>query len=479
MITGTLRLFTESDLDRLHAAVLKVLEQTGIKVYNDTFLDALAKSGANVDKAARIARFPPRMVEDLIAERCRGPWQPDRERGEPGREYKIGLGGVIAPFYHDYDHRVRRPATRQDLLDTIHWAEVDLSPDREVELAVTMSGVDPRVEPIEAYALLLQHTSRPGHAYSTAADQIPFLIDLATAYYGRPVFPRGPDFMTSPLTFGHRLAEHTLAAIHFGERNFGIGVMPICGGNAPMTIAGNIVVASAEALGAALAVKALAPDATFSFAPCNGIIDMRKGTASFNAPEALLADLGMCELFNRRYGGGATVAALADYVDGALPSIQVAYERTYRAMAIAAFVGEHFYLGGQGTLDAGQVFSPVQFILERDMAGGIWRFGQGIEVSDETIGLEVIQAGGAGEGRSYLETEHTLRHFRETWFPRFLYRGVYEDNAVEHARDRQMLDAANQHYKDAIARYRPPAADETKQKDMRKIVDKARQTLSI
>jgi trimethylamine--corrinoid protein Co-methyltransferase len=477
MITGALHLFSERDLDHLHAAVLKVLEQTGIKVCHAAFLDSLAAAGAGVDKERQIAKFQPRLVENLIAGRCRQPWLPDRERAAPDQEYKIGLSGVIAPFYHDYDRQVRRPATRQDLLDTIHWAEVDLSPDHPVDLAVTMSEVDPRVEPIEAYGLLLQHTSRPGMAYSTAADQIPFLVDISTAYYGRPIFPRGPDFMTSPLTFGGRLAEHTLARIRFGDTHFSIGVMPICGGNAPMTVAGNVVIAAAEALGAALTIQSLAPEATFRVAACNGIVDMRKGTASFNAPEALLADLGMCELFNRRYGGVAAVAAGADYVDGALPGMQVAYERTYRAMAIAAFVGEHFYMGGQGTLDAGQIFSPVQFILERDMAEGLWRLGQGVQVDDEAIGLEVIQAVGVGEGKSYLETEHTLRHFRETWFPRFLYRGVYENDADEFGRDRQMLDAANQRYKSAIARYTPPAIDEAKLKDIRKVVERARRTL--
>jgi trimethylamine--corrinoid protein Co-methyltransferase len=477
MITGTLRLFTESDLDRLHVAVLKVLELTGIKVCSEPFLDALAKSGANVDKTAGTARFKPRMVESLVAERCRQPWIPGRERGEPEREYKVGLSGVIAPHFYDYDKRIRRAATRQDLIDSVHWAEVDLSPNRSVEMAVTMSDVDQRVEPIEAYALLLEHTSRPGKGYSTSADQIPFLVDLSTAYYGHPVFPRGPDFMTSPLTFSDRLAEYFLEAIRFGERHFGLGVMPICGGNAPMTIAGNVVLAMAEGLGAALVIQSLAPEATFFIAPCNGIIDMRRGTASFYAPEALLADLGVCELFNRRYGGGANVAAQMDYVDGAIPGIQVAHERTFRAMAIAAFVGEYFEMGGQGTLDAGQIFSPVQFILERDMSEGLWRFGQGIEVNDETIGLDVIQAVGFGKKQTYLKTGHTLRHFRETWFPRFLYRGEYGDDAVEHGRDRQMLDAANQQYKDALTRYEPPVMDKEKMREIRKIVKQAQRKL--
>lgn len=475
MITGTLRLFTEAQLDQLHAAVLRVLEQTGMRVYSDAFLDALAGAGTSVDRAHGVARFAPRLVEAMLAERRQR--LPAREVAEPESEYKLGLSGVIAPHFHDYDRQVRRPATRQDLLDTIHWAEVDLSQDRPVDLAVTMSDIDSRIEPIEAYALLLQHSSRPGRAYSTSADQIAFLIDMAEAWCGRRLFPRGPDFMTSPLTLGHRLAEHTLAALEFGQREFGFGVMPISGGNAPITIAGNIVQSAAEGLGIGLSVQALAPDATWRIAACNGIIDMRKGTASFNAPEALLADLGVVELFNRRYGGGSTVAALADYIDAALPGIQAAYERTYRAMAIAAFVGEPFHLGGQGTLDAGQLFSPAQFILERDLGEGLWRFGQGIAVNEETMAVDVIAQVGPGEGRSFLDTVHTLRHCRETWFPRFFYRGEYQDDVVENGRDKAMLDAANAHYKAAFARYVPPALPESKVKDITQVIERARKVL--
>ncbi|MGQ9682415.1 MAG: trimethylamine methyltransferase family protein [Anaerolineae bacterium] len=477
MITGTLRLFSESDLDRLHEATLKVLEGTGMQVLSGRLLDALERSGARVDRAQHTVRYPRALVEALVAERRQRPWQPPREATEAPRELALGLSGVIAPFIYDYAAKARRPATQADLLDTIHWAEVDLSPQREVDLAVTMGEVPPIIEPIVAYELLLEHTTRPGRAYTTEPVQIPYLVELAEIYYGRPVFPRGTDFVTSPLTISSRLAEHTLAAIRAGQTHFPCGVMPICGGNAPITVAGNVVQSAAEMLGLWLAIRAVCPQATFSGGACNGIVDLRKGTPSFNAPEALLADLGVCELFRRRYGGDVHVAAFSDYIDAALPGIQAAYERTYRAMAIAAFVGDHFQLGGQGTLDAGQIFSPEQFILERDMSEGLVRLGQGIAVSEETIALETIQQVGAGEGKSFLDTEHTLRHFRETWFPRYLYRGVYQDDAAEHARDAQMLSAAHEHYRACIARYQPPKLDEGKVRAMRAVVERARRDL--
>jgi trimethylamine---corrinoid protein Co-methyltransferase len=477
MITGTLHLFSDQDLDRLQRGVLRVLEETGLRVYSDEFLDALAATEARVDRASGVVKFPARMVEAFIEERCRQQWVAPRERGEPEPKEKIGLSGVIAPFVFDYETKTRRYATRKDLLDITRWADVDCSADRIVGPAVTMSDVDARIEPIVSYALLLEHTRRPDKAYSLSADMNPFLVDMATAYYGKPVFPRGPDFMTSPLTFGQRLAEHTLGAIRFGLRYFSVGVMPISGSNAPMTTAGTVVVGTAECLGAGLIIRAMAPDTTFRFAMCNGLTDLRKGFAVFNAPEALLTDLGICELINRRMGGFAEVAAASDYIDAALPGIQAAYERTYRAMAIAAFVGEPFTLGGQGTIEAGQIFSPEQLILERELSGGLWRLGQGIEVSDDTMALETIQSIGPGERGSYLDAEHTLAHYRETWFPKYLARGAYLGDVQEQNRDRQMLDAAHQHYLDAIARYTPPDVDRDKLKEIGKIVAMAQKHL--
>ena len=102
------------------------------------------------------------------------------------------------------------------------------------------------------------------------------------------------------------------------------------------------------------------PEVTLSGWVCNGIIDLRKGTPSCNAPEAPLSDLGTTELFNRRYGGGLNVGTGANYIDAKLPGIQAVYERTSRAKVIAAFIGLHFDLDGQGTLNRGSCSLPFR-----------------------------------------------------------------------------------------------------------------------
>jgi len=478
MIEGRLTLFTETDLDRLHGAVLRILDEPGVRVCHEAFLEALAAAGANVNKASGVARFPARLVEDFLDERrararpCESP-----VRDHAGA-YAPSVGCVIAPFLHDFERRARRPGTREDLLEIIRWADVDTPETCRVSQAVTMSDVDPRLEPIEAYALLIEHSARPPEAaFASEVDQIAFLLDMSEVYYGRRVFPHGASFMTSPLTFGDRVARYTLAAIEFGRTAFGVGVMPISGGNAPITIAGNVALSAAELIGGWLTIKSLLPEATFGGGACNGIIDMRQGVASFNAPEALLSNLGVAELFERRYGGGVGVAAGADYIDARLPGLQAAYERTYRAMAIAACTGRPFHMGGTGTLDGGKIFSPVQFIIERELGEGLWRLGQGIHVDDEMLAVEAIRAVGVGEGKSYLDAPHTFAHFRDTWLPQFIERRPWADDATEFGSEAHMLEAAHQRYKGAVARYTPPTKDEDKLEGIRRIVERAREEL--
>ena len=48
---------------------------------------------------------------------------------------------------------------------------------------------------------------------------------------------------------------------------------------------------------------------------------------------------------------------------------------------------------------------------------------RGVEVSDETLALDVIEA--VGHEGDYLATEHTLEHFREIWYPQLFERQTY------------------------------------------------------
>jgi trimethylamine--corrinoid protein Co-methyltransferase len=81
-------------------------------------------------------------------------------------------------------------------------------------------------------------------------------------------------------------------------------------------------------------------------------------------------------------------------------------------------------------------------VLDNDLVGSIKRVMKGIEVTEETLAVEVIDK--VGVGGSYLIHPHTRKWFRkEQYFPSIFDRRKLEDwkrrgqkNAVERAQDR-------------------------------------------
>jgi trimethylamine---corrinoid protein Co-methyltransferase len=73
-----------------------------------------------------------------------------------------------------------------------------------------------------------------------------------------------------------------------------------------------------------------------------------------------------------------------------------------------------------GYLESGLTFSLVQLAICEELIGWIQAFLGGVEVSDETLALEVI--GRTGPEGQYLNQEHTRRHYRQAWVPDLLER---------------------------------------------------------
>jgi len=474
---GRIELFDKRDLERLNEAIFNVLENIGIRVKENNLLEILKKEGFKVDKGEKVVRFSSKDIEGIIEE------QKKREMEEKllehkyvVDEYKTEVGPVIAPFYYDFDKRERRSPTKEDLITMIRFC--DARGDR-VSLPLTVKDFPPEIEPIESFALLIEYAHKPTGAYATSAEQIEYLARMNEVFYGRRFPPRGPDFMISPLTMGSRLARYLL---ELKERKykisaFSLGTQPISGASAPLSILGNIVIGASEVLGGWMIIRALFPEINLNGGICSGIVDVRKGVVLFNTPEAILQNVGFVELFDKLYGGHVGIAAGADYIDAKLPGFEALYERVCRALANSAFTGNDFYVGGSGTLDGGRVFSPVQFLLDEEMGKGIWQFSKEIPVDKDSIGLEAIEEVGFS-GRSYLETEHTLRHCRkEFWLPNLFERAIWNNLETESNREKRMLERANEKFKETLSKYQKPERDPSLLKELRQIVKEARLNL--
>jgi trimethylamine:corrinoid methyltransferase-like protein len=97
-----------------------------------------------------------------------------------------------------------------------------------------------------------------------------------------------------------------------------------------------------------------------------------------------------------------------------------------------------------------------------------------VEVTPEMIGMDEILSVGFGITSNHLFTEHTLHHYRDSfWLPQVVNRSGYAGFEDEKA----ILEKARKRVADLIATYEKPRVDPDKLAKMRQVVDRARKEL--
>ena len=87
-----------------------------------------------------------------------------------------------------------------------------------------------------------------------------------------------------------------------------------------------------------------------------------------------------------------------------------------------------------GYLENGLTGSFEQFLICHEIIGWIKAYLPGLEITQETLALDVIEE--AAEGKEFMTSENTVRHFRDDWYPELLDRA---DHATWIAADAKTL----------------------------------------
>jgi trimethylamine--corrinoid protein Co-methyltransferase len=124
---------------------------------------------------------------------------------------------------------------------------------------------------------------------------------------------------------------------------------------------------------------------------------------------------------------------------------QSTVERTFRAI-VPALCGASV-IAGMGHMEHCYTYDPVLLVQDDDLIGMLRRLMRGIEVTDETLGMDAIMR--VGPGANYLIDEHTLKHFKtEYWTPKATNRyvrnawkmkGAPDANEIARERARKIL----------------------------------------
>ena len=139
-IAAATRVLSNQDIEHIHAAMLRIVSEVGVKVENETILSRLAEVGGRVDRAASTVRLALDFAEGFIAASREFDW----EAVEPhvGANAHISLGWYLDPETDDFvEHTEERIATYAKLahyLDQVDGANM---------LGCPIAGVPKQIHP--------------------------------------------------------------------------------------------------------------------------------------------------------------------------------------------------------------------------------------------------------------------------------------------------------------------------------------------
>lgn len=442
---GHYKPLSDHAVQQIHEAALQALEQIGMAKAPPSGAEILTGAGAQMGDDGRI-RFPRSLVQDMVDKAAKSVTlcgrDPQYDLEVSGKRVFYGTAGAAVHMV-DLETGTYRDGTTQDLydaarivqrLDNVHFFQRPLvCRDIADNYALDINTI---------YACCAGTTKHVGTSFvqpSHMTGCLELLYEIAggeAAYRARPFVSNSNCFVVPPLTFAEESCEVMEICVRAG--------MPVlllsagqAGATAPAPIATAIVQAVAECLAGIVYVNAIRPGAPAVFGTWPFVSDLRTGAMSGGSGEQALLSAA-CAQMHHFYGipGGAA----AGIADSKLPDMQAGWEQA-TSNVMTGLAGLNLVYEAVGMHASLLGFCLESLVLGNDLLGQALRCVRGIEVTEETVGIEVMkQVCLEGPGH-YLGSDQTLRLMQSEYiYPDIANRSSPKEWA-ENGRP-QLLDAA-------------------------------------
>ena len=408
---------------RIHEASLEILERVGVRLHLEEAVRLLDRAGASVSDGNRV-RVPRGLVERALRMAPKEVTLYNRH-GDPvmpvgGERCFYGPGSDCLNII---DHRTgeRRRPTLRDLAEGVTLC--DFLPQIDYLMSMVLpADVDGTLADRYQMEAMLGGTTKPVIfvAYETAGCRD--AVEMAAAVRGDPDAlsekPLVACYINAVSGLRHNkdalekllfLASRNLPSLYIPASTAALTSPVTPAGSLALDFAGvlvGLVLSQLEREGAPVIIPAMPPGGTF---------DMKTLVTSYCEPERTIAQaLGRFT--------GLPLFALGGASEAKAPDQQAAAEAAL-TLTVETLAGGQI-IHDLGYLESGLTFSFSQLTLCAEVVSWIKAFCRDFEVNDETLALDVIAE--LGPDGDFLQTEHTLRHFRERWYPELFERASYE-----------------------------------------------------
>jgi trimethylamine--corrinoid protein Co-methyltransferase len=467
MKTTRFEVLAPAEVEQIDAASMEILDTVGVQVDYGFARRLFREAGARVDDDHARVFLPERLVRWAVEQ---APSQftlygsDGKFRLEIGTD-QVNFAGLGTPTHIiDPETGQRRGVTLADVerhiklingCQHIHNSQMDIWPED-----IPMTTI--HTEAIWAWA---HHSHKPFgmgcFGYVPTGDMMKMMAITAG---GKEELQRRPQFFAicsvgSPLQMLQMQLEGLLLCADYGQP-LAMSPEAIAGATAPATLAGLLAQETATILAYITLAQIYRPGTPVLYGTVSTIANMRLGTVALGAVETGLITAAAAQIA-RHYG--IPCRSVGATTESKLEDVQAGMERTATLLQ-AVLAGVHFITCG-GTLDSTMLESHALLMLDDELCGGVLRIARGIEVTPETLALELIQEVARSGLGNYLAERHTVRHFRSEHFqPNLLPRDPYD--AWEKAGAPTALDLARDRAAAILAHHQPNELDPAMEQEL-------------
>lgn len=468
LVGGIYRPFTDSDTQRMHEAILRIMSEVGIKVANERAFDLFKTKGVRTDDEKKMVYISQGFLEDCINSApseiiLYGRGNPDNDIIVGGKRVHFGSGGTALNVL-DLATGEKRQSTLNDVqnvsklldfLDHVHFQVIPVFPND-----LPIGQVD-----INRFFAAINNTNKhvQGGVYTVSGTKE--VVEMCSMIAGSLEKLQKEPFISfitcviSPLEIDQMYGDLLMICAESGLP-LSIPAEPLTGATAPVTIAGTVANLCAETL-AGLCLAQLVNKGTPVLMACtSSSTDLRTmGYVSGSVEEGLINACAaqMAQFYDLPFYGTAGQS------DSKILDSQAGYEGAITNLLVG-MAGGNFIHDAVGLLEFCMTASYEKYVMDNEIIGEVMRVLKGVEVTDETLAVDVTAE--VGPGGNFLQEDHTFDHMRnEHFIPKVADRQQRE--LWEQSEEKDTFTRCHDIVEEVLETHQPAGVDEQIVKEIR------------
>lgn len=395
--TPNFKVWTQDQCHEMHLKSLEILERTGVVVLDDDALNIYRKGGALV-KGNRVY-IPGWMVEEALrtAPEKITLRRPDKTIRLEKNVVNYGLGTDL-PYFQNHITGEYKRAVLSDIVNTARVTDYLPNIDFVASLGIA-DDVNPELADLYHFKAMFENCGKPLFMTAKDKDNLQGLIDMsAAAAGGYEELKRNPAFLLytepiSPLVNTQEAVQKLMLASEYEiPVTYASGITS--GSTGPVTLAGNLTLGNAEGLAGLVLHQLVNPGAPFLYGIVAAPMDMATTICCYGGPEiplyfCIVGEMGRYYKLPTFGQSGATDSAIVDQQ----ASIDAMFQIFAAAQSGTNLVHDNGYIGN------GLVGSLDMLVMCDECIRVVKSFMKGVEVTPETLALDLIHS--VGPGKTY------------------------------------------------------------------------------